>query len=474
MPLFCICVCAWVIGIVLCDIQHPLIGIVIICGLCCFGIRTRRIAILLTMCFLGAGMLRMSWAIWHAPAPPTLPDWYCIESVQQSWQAQHVVARNQQHAGIVVDIPVTREIQFPDCMYLAGTLIPIRSTHTGYLDQLHRRHITHRATPYTITAISQPPSWYRTLEWWRSASMHHIQAWIREPTATIMAGMLLGVSGDVTPSVRDAFKQSGTTHMLVISGWNISIVAWLCVAMTQRFSAFPAGRAVLIIGCITVYVLAAGASAAVVRAGVMGCVAVIGRASQRPRHALNLIAIATLVMSAYDVSILWDLGFQLSTLATMGLILFGETVEARIAHTPLAHASLDWMRESVTATLAAHITTWPIMLCRLGMPSPWSILANIVVAPVVPYAMAIGSVVLCVVWVCPIVMPYIHWVVYPPFLWIIHGSMAMAMLPAPAQLALDSLWIECGGHAIWVGYVMYHKRHQLKTALQLDESGIVS
>jgi hypothetical protein len=108
------------------------------------------------------------------------------------------------------------------------------------------------------------------------------------------------------------------------------------------------------------------------------------------------------------------------------------------------------------------------------MPSPWSLLANIIVSPVVPYAMAIGSIVLCCVWVTPAIMPFVHWIVYPAFLWIIHGSVAMAALPAPPPIAIDSLWIECCGHALWVGFVLYRTRHQFRATLDIVESGIVS
>lgn len=474
MPLLSLLVCAWVMGIVLTDAHASSIAWGICMVLAGFGWQRHRPALIHCAIALAAGCLRVVVEEWHPPPTPTVPAWYCVDALQSTWQEQRITAFNQHHAGIQLTLPVTQSLVVGDCMYVTGSVRPITSSHQAYLAQLQRRHITHHIDQPHISVVQGDTSWRHAIEWWRIASTRKLQYWIREPTATIMAGMLLGVNGDVSPSVSTAFKLSGTTHMLVISGWNISIVAWLCVTLTQRFAHYRVTRSVVIIGFIAVYVCIAGASAAVVRAGIMGGVAVIGKALNRPRHALNLIAIATLCMSVYDVSVLWDLGFQLSTLATIGLISFGNRVEAVISRSPLAHPSLAWMRESLTATVAAHITTWPIMLFRLGTPSPWSVLANIIVAPIVPLAMAVGCITLVVIWLAPPLMGVMHWLVYPPFLWIITGSMVMATLPAPAKLLFTVDWGELCGHGLWVTYLCYTMRHDICATLGSDESGIVS
>ena len=474
MPLLSLVVCAWVIGMVLVDAQYTPLALALAATALIIAVWMRARSIGYITVALCAGVIRMSLALSDPPPPPTLPDWYCVTARTQSWQSQQLTAVNQQHAGIQIELTHDPVLVIGDCVYLEGTLHPITSKNPSYVRQMQRQLVTHRAKLPSVIAVHAPPQWRHRLEHWRLNSVSLMQQWIREPTATIMAGMLLGIDGDVTQAVSDAFKRSGTTHMLVISGWNISIVAWLCVAVTQRIAHRVRFRMLFVIACIVIYVLAAGASAAVVRAGIMGCVAVIGKGMHRPRHAVNLIAVATFAMSCVDTSVLWDLGFQLSTLATLGLILFGESVDRVIHQSALAHPSFAWMRESIAATLAAHITTWPIMLFRLGTPSPWSILANVIAAPVVPVAMAIGTIVLILAWLLPWGMPVLHWLVYPPFLWIITCSVVMATLPAPPSWHIDAPWLELCGHAAWVGWVVVRHRHQLVATLCHDESGIVS
>jgi competence protein ComEC len=160
----------------------------------------------------------------------------------------------------------------------------------------------------------------------------------------------------------------------------------------------------------------------------MGVAVVIGKTIDRPRNAWNVLALAAWVMSAYDPSVLWDLGFQLSSLATLGLIAFSSTIDNWLTHTPFAHPTLTWGREGLAATLAAQMTTWPIMLCRLGTPSPWSILANIIITPVVPFAMATGTLTLVCAWIVPGLAPFTTWLAYPAFQWIIVGSHVLATL----------------------------------------------
>ncbi len=474
MPILSLVVCMWVVGMVCIDAHCPALLVILCVSLIAYGcvMRQRSFIVLALACAAGGGRMLLDQN--QQPAKVHLPDWFCVTQHQHNWDGQQLVAFNAVHTGIQLRVPVFPQYRTDDCLYIAGTLQPITSKHVAYLQQLHRQKITFRSENIQVLHVITRTTWRSHLEAWRMQTTTRIQHWIREPTATIMAGMLIGVSGDVTPGLAQAFQRSGTTHLLVISGWNISIVAWLCVTLAMRLPISLSMRTISVIGCIILYVFATGASAAVVRAGIMGCVAVLGKAINRPRHGMNLLAVATLVMSAYDTSTLWDIGFQLSTLATLGLILFGNTVDNALEKSPFGHHSLAWARESVAATLAAHITTWPIMLFRLTTPSPWSLLANIITAPVVPYAMLIGSLVLVLVWICPTVVPFVHWMVYPPFLWIITCSTVIATFPAPASLHIDSVLYESLCHALWVGWYGWSHRAAIAQTLYRNESGIVS
>ncbi|RLT30529.1 MAG: ComEC/Rec2 family competence protein [Chloroflexi bacterium] len=288
----------------------------------------------------------------------------------------------------------------------------------------------------------------------RLATQRNIQMVFREPIASVVVGMLLGVGGDVSEPVAQAFRESGTSHILVISGWNITIVAALCHLLIHACRVQGIWSLVIPLTVIGVYVIFTGASAAVVRAGYMGAVMVIGKWLDRPRDMWNIIAVAVWLMSAGDPLTLWDLGFQLSTFATIGLIGFGNGVDSVLARTPLGSQQLGWAREGLAATIAAQIPTLPIMLCRLGSPSPWSLLANMIITPIVPFAMATGAGVTLISWISPNGASVAAWIAIPAFAWIIDGSIAIAALPAPLQWQLEQVWVEWCLHAGWVAWLV--------------------
>lgn len=207
---------------------------------------------------------------------------------------------------------------------------------------------------------------------------------VPEPEAALGAGILLGVRAAIAPEINDAFAAAGLTHVVAISGWNIAIVAALVAAMVRPLETRPGGRwttAVLASTVVGGYVLLAGAGPSVVRAALMAAAMLVARLGGSRTHATSALVAAALVMLLAAPAVLWDVGFQLSALATAGLIWFGASVERRLPGWP------GWIREPVALTLAAQITTLPIILLnfeRLSLVAP---LANVLVVPFVPPAM---------------------------------------------------------------------------------------
>jgi competence protein ComEC len=220
--------------------------------------------------------------------------------------------------------------------------------------------------------------------------LHGLNAVIPEPEAALGAGILLGVRSGIAPEIADAFATAGLTHVVAISGWNIAIVAALVAAGVRPLERRPGGRwlssgaaALAVAG----YVVLTGASPSVVRAALMAGAMLVARLGGSRAHAASALALAALVMLLTAPSVLWDVGFQLSALATLGLIWFGTGMEARLAGLP------GWLREPVALTLAAQLTTLPVVVAnfeRLSLVAP---LANVVVVPIVPLVMAACAVV---------------------------------------------------------------------------------
>ncbi len=207
---------------------------------------------------------------------------------------------------------------------------------------------------------------------------------VPEPEAALGAGILLGVRASIAPEINDAFATAGLTHVVAISGWNIAIVAALVMALVRPLERRPGGRwttALVAATAIGSYVVLTGASPSVVRAALMAGAMLVGRLAGSRAHATSALGLAALVMLLVAPAVLWDVGFQLSLLATAGLIWFGRSIEARLGSWPA------WIREPVALTMAAQLTTLPVILVnfeRLSLVAP---LSNVLVVPLVPLAM---------------------------------------------------------------------------------------
>jgi competence protein ComEC len=207
---------------------------------------------------------------------------------------------------------------------------------------------------------------------------------VPEPEASLGAGILLGVRAGVDPDIRDAFAVAGLSHVVAISGWNVAIVVALIAAGTRRLRERLGPRlpAVLALAAVAGYVALVGASPAVVRAALMAGGLIIARVGGSPAHAASALMAAVTVMLLVTPAALWDIGFQLSALATAGLIVLAGSIEARLGRWP------GWVRVPVALTLAAQAATLPVLLATFEQVSLIAPLANVLVVPLIPAVMA--------------------------------------------------------------------------------------
>jgi competence protein ComEC len=220
---------------------------------------------------------------------------------------------------------------------------------------------------------------------------------IPEPSASLLTGILLGVEQGIPKDLWDAFKTTGTSHIVVISGFNMSIVGGLFAALSvrlagRRYAAWFASSAII------AYTLLVGTSAAVVRAAVMSAVAVWGEHFGRPYSAPNALFATALLMTAWNPHILWDLGFLLSFAATLGLLLF--SMPARRGFEALLERLLPrrWIEplskllyEALVLTSCCQLTTIPIIWHYSNQISLVTLLSNALVLPLQTQVMAWGA-----------------------------------------------------------------------------------
>jgi len=216
--------------------------------------------------------------------------------------------------------------------------------------------------------------------------LNRLNAIMPEPQASLLAGLLVGSRQGIPDDVNEDFKRTGLSHIIAISGYNITIIATCILGMTKRLI----GRKRsfwFIVGVLGVFVILTGAQASVVRAAVMGVIVLLSRTLGRQTNISIIILLAAGIMVLINPLVLaFDIGFQLSFLATVGLVYLSPIMERFFGWVPESFS----MRESVRSTLSATIMTLPLLMYYFGRVSIISPLANLVILPVIPLVMATG------------------------------------------------------------------------------------
>ena len=207
---------------------------------------------------------------------------------------------------------------------------------------------------------------------------------VPEPESGILLGIVLGERASVSPDLAYAFAISGTTHLLAISGFNMTLVG-TAVALALRGRARPTAGAAATVAAIVAYSLLVGLGPSVMRAALMASVASVGLASGRRAATANALCVAVTAMLFADPAAIADLGFLLSATATAGLVLWQVPLSERFAGLP------GVLREGLATTLAASAPTLPVVAAAFGRVSLVSPVANLVAVPLFPPLMMTGA-----------------------------------------------------------------------------------
>jgi competence protein ComEC len=204
-----------------------------------------------------------------------------------------------------------------------------------------------------------------------------------EPHASFLAGLLFGGSSSLASDVKDDFSATGTSHILAASGFNVSLfshpfLSWILGTRIGR------RRGLMLTTMLVItYVLMAGATPAVVRAGFMAGAIILSKGVSRRASILNVLLLTVSLMFVLDPFVVRDVGFQLSCAATGGILAFSDRVGRHLAFIPETFS----LRTSFAASLSAIVVTLPILLWHFGTISLIAPFANLLVLPLVPYAM---------------------------------------------------------------------------------------
>lgn len=206
-----------------------------------------------------------------------------------------------------------------------------------------------------------------------SHSMH-------EPYNAIARAMVFGDKSGILDDLQTAFQKTGLIHIMVLSGYNITIIAVVLLAVTRRL-----GRKFGIIisaSAIVAFLLMTGLTPTSLRAGIMGAIGLLALGTFRRSNQLRALFLAGAIMAIINpLLILESVSFQLSFIATLGLITLSPLFTfVRIPQTL-------GMREIIASTIATQVAVLPLLVGKIGMVSVLGLITNLFVVPVVPIIM---------------------------------------------------------------------------------------
>ena len=225
-----------------------------------------------------------------------------------------------------------------------------------------------------------------------------------EPQASLLSSIILGSRRGLPATLVDDFNATGLTHLVAISGAQITLVVNLLRALLPYLGVHRRKSFYLISVSLAAYLVLIGAPASAVRAGLMGWLLLFAAHVGRLPQAWRLLLYAAVAMVAVNPKILRDdVGFQLSFAAVAGLIYLQPVLERLFSWVP----ERGGLRVALAMTLAANLFTLPLVSAQFGRVSLVSPLANVLVFPVSAFVMVAGILALPVAWVVPLALAWL-------------------------------------------------------------------
>ena len=262
------------------------------------------------------------------------------------------------------------------------------------------------------------------------------------PEGPLLSSMVLGSKVvDLPFEVKDNFQKIGLSHALAASGFQTSLILGVVLALTRKFSE----RIQFIVGFagLLIFLALTGIQPAVLRAVLMGTAVLTGIVLKRQIKPLGSLLLSATLLLIFDPLWIWDLGFQLSFLATLGLLVTAGTLTQWLDWLPSTWAPM------LAVPIAAYIWTLPLQLYAFGIVSPYSIIAN--VATTIPISIiSIGGIISALLaLVSPELGSLSAWLLYYPTHWLIvivnffcrlpGNSLAVGTIPAGMMILLYGL-----------------------------------
>ncbi len=224
----------------------------------------------------------------------------------------------------------------------------------------------------------------------RKNLINFYQNYLPEPHASLVSGTVLGAKSSLPGDFWSALKKTGTAHVVVASGMNVTMVSGFLIGFLALI--LPRKRAIpLALVGILAYVLISGFDAPIIRAAVMGSLTFLAQELGRVVSAWRILAFSALMMLIVRPDWIGDIGFILSFAATGSLVLFERRTRGFLDKKRAFGVLPNFLKSDFSTTLAAQVGVAPILFVTFGQFNPLSPIINALVLWTVPLIMIIGA-----------------------------------------------------------------------------------
>jgi len=208
---------------------------------------------------------------------------------------------------------------------------------------------------------------------------------IMNPESLLMGGLILGEKSSFNQAFRQSFVNTGTIHIVALSGYNVTIVAeWFMKLFAFLPKNLGIGMGIL---AILLFIMMTGGSSTAIRAGIMAALALVARGTGRNYDVARALVLAGVFMIILNPFLLvYDVSFHLSFLATVAVIFLAPRIEKYFLWVPARFE----LRDIVSITVAAYIFVFPFILYQMGNFSLVALPANVLILPFIPLTMMLG------------------------------------------------------------------------------------
>ncbi len=328
----------------------------------------------------------------------------------------------------------------------------------SYREYLARQGIHSLMRYGDVTLLSQGHGdpFHRTVYALKGRFQTTIARLFPEPSASLLTGILLGIETGIPDSLMEDFNATSTTHIIAISGFNIAVVAGAIALLAKRFVGIYKSALISIVA-IVLYTILVGADAGVVRAAIMGGLALLAILAGRQTYAFASLALAAFLMTLWNPLLLWDVGFELSFAATLGLVLLVRPMEhgfralfSRLRSEERAVFIVRLLSAPLFVTMGAQLAVWPLTVYYFHRFSLISPVANFLIIPAQPAVMVLGGL--------ATILGALHPVLGQPIAWVAWLFLAYTIRVVELTARIPLASFELGGFsagAMWLYYGLF-------------------